>query len=210
VTAPDWLAPLLDGLHGADPSEFLLRPREGVADLRKAAVLVLFGEGPQGPDLLLLQRTAHLRHHPGQPAFPGGGLDPSDDGPVDAALREAHEETGLDPAGVEVLATMPELWIPPTGNLVTPVLAWWRDPSDVSPADLGEVASVSRVPVVTLADPDNRINVKGPRGYVSPGFHVADMLVWGFTAAILDRLLRLGGWEQPWDRDRVEPWPVPA
>jgi len=208
VTCPEWLQRLLVGLRELDPATFLLRPGDDIAEgLRKAAVLVLFGEGPDGPDVLLLQRTAHLRHHPGQPAFPGGGIDDTDDGPIEAALREAQEETGLDPSGIDVIATLPELWIPPTGNLVTPVIAWWREPSEVAPEDRFEVASVARVPVSKLADPANRLSVRGPRGYVSPAFRVADMFVWGFTAAVLDRLLAAGGWEQSWDREVVEPFP---
>jgi len=207
VSTPSWLQPLVDGLADSDPASFVLRPDDDGDDLRKAAVLVLFGDGPDGPDVLLLQRTAHLRHHAGQPAFPGGGIDDTDDGPVAAALREAQEETGLDPAGVQVVATLPELWIPPTGNLVTPVVAWWREPSEVQPADPFEVASVARVPVAALADPANRVTVSSPRGYLGPGFRVADMLVWGFTAAVLDRLLAVAGWDRPWDPERVEPAP---
>lgn len=205
---PTWLQPLLDGLRDADPATFLLRPRSEreAAGLRRAAVLVLFGDGFDGPDVLLVQRTAHLRHHAGQPAFPGGGID-DDESPEAAALREAQEETGLDPAGVDVLTTMPELWIPPTGNLVTPVVGWWREPSEIEPADPVEVASVARVPLAALALPANRFSVRGPSGYVGPGFRVADMFVWGFTAAVLDRLLALGGWEQPWDASHVEGLP---
>ena len=65
---------------------------------------MLFGEGPTGPDVLLIQRSDGLVNHPGQPAFPGGGTDPGDDGPVSTALREATEEVGLDHQGVEVVA----------------------------------------------------------------------------------------------------------
>ena len=82
---------------------------------RASAVLVLFGEsvadGQLTPDVLLIERAFGLRSHAGTPAFPGGVVDPSDDGPVGAALREAQEETGLDPAGVDVLAILPDLWL---------------------------------------------------------------------------------------------------
>jgi hypothetical protein len=59
---------------------------------RNSAVLILFGDGPDGPDVLLIERADDLRHHAGQPAFPGGAIDEGDDGPVGAALREAQEE----------------------------------------------------------------------------------------------------------------------
>jgi 8-oxo-dGTP pyrophosphatase MutT (NUDIX family) len=209
VSAPDWLAPLLVAL--TDPAAAALFPPAGSeSGLRRSAVLVLFGEGPHGPDVLLIERSAHLRSHAGQPAFPGGGVDPGDAGPVGAALREAQEETGLDPSGVEVLATLPDLWVPPSGNLVTPVLAWWREPSDVVAADRREVAAVARVPIAELSDPANRLTLSHPSGRIGPAFEVADMLVWGFTAAVLDRLLVLAGWERPWDRDRVAELPAEA
>jgi 8-oxo-dGTP pyrophosphatase MutT (NUDIX family) len=210
VNAPQWLDPLLDAVRRPEKAS-LFPPPEGLEpNLRRSAVLILFGEGPQGPDVLLIERSAHLRSHAGQPAFPGGGIDPEDDGPVGAALREAQEETGLDPAGVDVLATLPELWVPPSGNVVTPVLAWWRAPSDVMPADEREVAAVARVPIADLADPANRLTISHPSGRMGPAFEVADMLVWGFTAGVLDRLLALAGWERPWDRDRVAELPADA
>jgi 8-oxo-dGTP pyrophosphatase MutT (NUDIX family) len=201
VTAPEWLQPLLSSVD-----EFTVWGRAvGAAPpgVRRSAVLVLLGEGPQGPDVLLIQRSAHLRSHAGQPAFPGGGLDQPDESAVAAALREAEEETGLDPAGVDVLAVLAELWVPPSGNVVTPVLGWWREPSEVSPADVREVASVARVPIADLVDPANRLQVRAPSGRLGVAFEVADMLVWGFTAAVLDRLLDLGGWVTPWDTARV-------
>ena len=207
MSAPDWLRPLLDAVRDDDVLQLLPPGVKPPADARRSAVLILFGEGTRGPDVLLIERTAHLRSHAGQPAFPGGGIEPDDDGPVAAALREAEEETGLDPAGVDVLATLPELWLPPSGNVVTPVLAWWRTPSDVTPADVHEVASVARVPLADLAEPANRLQIRHPSGLVGPAFEVADMLVWGFTAGVLARLLTLGGWEQPWDTARVTDLP---
>jgi len=207
VSAPEWLAPLLTAV--ADPAAASLFPPAGSeAGLRRSAVLVLFGEAAHGPDVLLIERSAHLRSHAGQPAFPGGGIDPGDDGPVGAALREAQEETGLDPAGVDILAKLPDLWVPPSGNLVTPVLAWWREPSEVVAADRREVAAVARVPIADLVEPSNRLTISHPSGRIGPAFEVADMLVWGFTAAVLDRLLALAGWERPWDRDRVAELPA--
>jgi 8-oxo-dGTP pyrophosphatase MutT (NUDIX family) len=208
VEPPTWLQPLVDRLRSPGATPFLVPPAQDVPGLREAAVLVLFGEGPSGPDVLLLQRAADMRSHAGQPAFPGGRIDATDSGPVAAALREAQEETGLDPAGVEVLATLPELWLPPSGNLVTPVVAWWRLPSPVRAVDPAEVETVARVTVAELVDPANRFIVRHPMGHETPAFRVAGMLVWGFTAAVLSWLLTIAGWERDWDRSVVEPLPV--
>ncbi|RCV49853.1 NUDIX hydrolase [Marinitenerispora sediminis] len=178
------------------PVHHSLRPPERGG--RRSAVLVLFAETADGPDVLLIQRNTGLRRHSGQPAFPGGAIDPSDGGPVDCALREAAEETGLDPAGVTVLDVLPELYISRSGFRVTPVLGWWHEPSDVRPVDTGEVAAVARVPIRELADPANRVRARHPNGAIGPAFRVRGMLVWGFTAGILNQLLVLGGWERPW------------
>ena len=182
-----------------------MRPPPGGG--RPSAVLILFGDGPGGPDLLLVQRSPLLRRHAGQPAFPGGAIDESDGGPVPAALREAAEEAGVDPAGVQVLTVLPELFIPRSGFSVTPVLAWWRRPVPVAPGDPGEITAVARVRVADLADPANRLTARYPSGLAGPAFRVGGMLVWGFTAMIVDRLLAIGGWERPWDAAAAEDLP---
>jgi 8-oxo-dGTP pyrophosphatase MutT (NUDIX family) len=174
---------------------------------RRSAVLVLFGDGAQGPDLLYIQRGEGLRRHPGQPAFPGGKIEASDDGPIAAALREAVEETGLDPAGVDVLTTLPEMFIARSEFRVVPVLGWWRTPSAVRPTDIGEVAAVERIGVAELADPANRLMMRFPGGRSGPAFSIGPMLIWGFTALLTDRLLALGGFERPWDVDTIRALP---
>lgn len=201
---PDWLRGLATTAPRA-PVPPLLRPPANGA--RAAAVLILFGEGPDGPDVLLLQRADTLRKHAGQPAFPGGAIDPGDGGPEAAALREAAEETGLDPAGVAVLAHMPELYVRHSGYRVTPVIAWWREPSAVTAGDPREVASVARVPLSELTDPANRLLVRAPSGHIGPAFRVREMLVWGFTGGLLHTVLEIGGWSRSWDRGRVEDLP---
>lgn len=169
---------------------------------REASVLVLFGEGPRGPELLLLERAADLRAHPGQVAFPGGSQDESDADAVAAALREAVEETGLDPAGVDVVGVLPALWLSATDYLVTPVVGWWHSPISVRPVDPAETASVHVVPVDDLLDPANRGRVRHPSGYVGPAFRVDGILVWGFTALILGGLFDVVGWTRDWDPEQ--------
>ncbi|MGV1004843.1 MAG: NUDIX hydrolase [Candidatus Nanopelagicales bacterium] len=199
---PSWVADLVSGVVQAESDQLSrLRPPAGLVT-RASAVLILFGQAPGGPDVLLIERAAELRSHAGQPAFPGGGIDAEDAGPTAAALREAQEETDVDPAGVEVLAELPALWVPPSGYAVTPVLAWWPRPNPVRVVDTGEVAKVARVPVSELTDPANRVLAVHPSGYVGPGFLVADMLVWGFTGGLLDRILELTGWARPWPAPR--------
>ncbi len=206
---PDWLSTLPRAARAVRPEQLsrFLPPAEGG---RPSAVLILFGEGPHGPDLLLMERATSLRSHAGQPAFPGGALDPEDgdpagDGPLRAALREAEEETGLDPTGVQVFGTLPALYIPVSDFVVTPVLAWWHRPTPVSPVDPAETARVFRVPLSELTDPANRGVAVHPSGYRGAAFGIGPALVWGFTAGVIDRLLHLAGWERPWDRDRVYP-----
>jgi len=199
---PEWLRPVAEGaaaIRGEQLSRWLPPPEGG----RQSAVLVLFGEGDDGPDLLLIERSSTMNSHAGQPAFPGGAVDDTDADVIAAALREAEEETGLDPAGVQVLATLPELYLPPSGFVVTPVIGWWRTPSPVRVVDHGEVARVERVPLAELLDPANRYSVRHPSGYVGPAFGVRGLVVWGFTAGLLSRLFALVGWEQPWDEDDV-------
>ena len=208
-TLPESLARLAAGARVVRAEE-ITRFRPPATGGRPAAVLMLFAEGAEGPDVLLIERAATLRSHAGQPAFPGGAIDPEDEGAVGAALREAQEEVGIDPASVEIIAELPELFIPVTGFVVTPVLAYWRDPHPVWPVDVQEVADVERVPIAELADPASRQRVRHPSGWVGPAFNVRGMLVWGFTAGLLDRLIELGGWEQPWTPGAVNELPQPA
>jgi 8-oxo-dGTP pyrophosphatase MutT (NUDIX family) len=194
----------------AHAAELPLQHRHGAPSptARRSAVLILFGQGPAGPDVLLIEKSAHLRSHAGQPAFPGGGADPGEDYPVGTALREAREEVGVDPASVRVLATLPELFLGPSDNVVVPVVGWWDDPREIATADPREVAKVARVPLAELVDPANRFRVRHPAGYVGPAFGVAGMVVWGFTAGLLDAVLEAAGLNRPWDDRDVRPLAV--
>ena len=200
---PDWLAEVASvvrSLQASDLTRFVPPHGEG----RHSAVLVLFGDDR---DLLLIRRASTVRSHAGQPAFPGGAVDEGDTDAVAAALREAQEETGLDPAGVVVFGALPDLWVPITGYVVTPVVAWWQSPSPVRAQDPAEVASVHRMSIADLANPVNRCRVLHPSGYVGPGFEIDGMIVWGFTGGIIAGLLDRLGWSVPWDESRLVPLP---
>jgi 8-oxo-dGTP pyrophosphatase MutT (NUDIX family) len=196
---PAWLRELAAAAKTMEVPPLIAPPEHGG---KPSAVLILFADGPGGPDLLFIQRSQELRLHAGQPAFPGGSID-AGEGPVEAALREAAEEVGVDPDGVDVVGMLPEVYIERTGFRVVPVLGWWRQPSVVAPVDAGEVAAVERVGLAELADPAVRLMVRVPDGRTSPAFRVRGMLIWGFTAGLVDRLLALAGWERPWDTARV-------
>ncbi|WP_344655984.1 CoA pyrophosphatase [Catenulispora subtropica] len=205
---PAWLLPLARAVEtGEGLGPGFRRPEELGGVPRRSAVLILFGEHPvDGPDVLFVERAKTLRNHPGQPAFPGGKVDPGE-GPVATALREANEETDLDPAGVRVFGILPDQYVWPSDFLVTPVLGWWHTPSPVRVRDTREVASVARIAVSDLVDPANRLRMSHPSGRSGPAFEAGSLLIWGFTAALLDGVLRAGGWERPWDTERIVPLP---
>lgn len=199
-----------DGWHrfGRDPVD--------AATGRRSAVLMLFGSADGAPGdqpvapadaaVLLLRRASRMRHHPGQIGFPGGGFEPGDDGPVGTAVREAVEETGIDPRGLELFAPLPELPLAVSNNLVTPVPAWWRTPSPVRAVDPAETDEVFLAPIDALLDPENRRNVERVRGARiprMPAFEIEGRLIWGFTGVVLSGLFDTLGWTRPWDENRL-------
>ncbi len=198
--APATLAGLVRAVADARGAELSRNdPPAGEVATRQAAVLILLGiEGDEGPDVLLQERASTLRNHAGEISFPGGGREPGDAGVVETALREAAEETGLDPDGVDALAILPRLHIPPSRFDVTGVLAHWRAPTPVAARDRAESVSATRVSLSYLADPANRLVLEAPSGWRGPAFRLGDKLIWGYTGEILAALLRLGGWERPW------------
>lgn len=219
VAHPGWMDPLMsactdgsfDGLLPQRKPPAHRGPDEAGRPHRDAAVLVLLSgspdaPGPQPPEdarVLLTHRAPTLRNHSGQISFPGGGVDDTDSGPVEAALREAWEETGLDPDGVDVLAVLPELYIPVSNYSVAPVLGYWREPMEVDVVDPGETARVMTVPVDELLDPANRFLLRHTTGWTGPAFQHDDLVVWGFTAGILAAMFHSAGWDLDWDTSDI-------
>lgn len=205
----------------ADPSWSVpIPPLADPGTAHDAAVLILFGVLDRVPaptvdaavardlDVLLQRRAPTLSSHPGQVSFPGGRTEPADADAVATALREAEEETGLDPAGVEVLATLPVIPLAASNHLVTPVLAWWQSPSRVVAVDHAETVEVFRVPVAQLLDPATRFTStvsRAGRTFRGPAFDVDGTIVWGFTAMVLDALFDATGWTVPWDTAAERP-----
>lgn len=167
---------------------------------RSAAVLILFGPHQDDADILIIERAAHLVDHPGQPAFPGGHVEEHDKDLFATALREAQEEIGLDPTSVRIVAALPQLWLPPSQVAVTPIVAWWEQPHELTAVDTNEVANVHRIPIRHLIDPQNRISVKARSGYIGPAFKVNEMVVWGFTGGLVSALIDIAGLTQEWDK----------
>lgn len=211
---------------GAAP---LVPAMPSTTDPRAAAVLMLFGVLDGIPsarpavadavhrdlDVLLLARASTLRSHPGEIAFPGGRIDPGDTDAPAAALREAREETGLDPSGVEVLGTLPAVPLAHSNHLVRPVLGWWREPTPVRVVDERESAAVFRTPVADLLAPANRgvtVLRRGGQEWRGPAFTVRSdqgvHTLWGFTAMLLDALFDRLGWTEPWDAAHELPLPA--
>lgn len=208
-TLPAWLLPLAELLESVEPEHLAPRLPSPPKDARRAAVLMLFGDGPKGPDLLLTLRASTLRAHAGQIAFPGGSSDPGDSDSIETALREAEEEVGLNPAEVHIFGQLPTLWLPPSNFAVTTVLGYWPQPRDLLPVDIGEVAEVFRAPIADLMDPSNRYTVVHPSGWRGPAFAVeSEMPLWGFTAGVVSRLFAQAGWEREWDDSIIRPLPA--
>ncbi len=191
MQAIDPLSPVLRALaRSAQPSsDFDLnpgfRPPAGRA-MRPAGVLVPLWVTDGGVRVILTKRSSRLAHHPGQIAFPGGKVDPGDADVVAAALREAWEEIGLEPARVQVLGQLP-VHETVTNFAVTPVIG--RIEGAFSPrAEQGEVAEVFDVPFAHIADPARyAIEERRWQGMIRRYYAVpyGPYYIWGATARIL-------------------------
>ena len=188
MTAPEGVIRALSG-RGADSSDYDLNPEITLPPdrkLRAAAVLVAVCEGPRGPSVLLTKRASGLKHHPGQIAFPGGKIDADDASPEAAALREAQEEVGLDPALVRVLGQL-AAHETVTGYTVTPILAHIAASFTPRP-EVGEVEEVFCVPLAHLANVAHfRVERRMWRGQWRRDYAVpyGPYYIWGATARML-------------------------
>ena len=191
--SPDYRQILQDALSrtGSASSDFDLNPDIALPPGRKltpAAVLVGFRETG---DLILTVRSARLKHHPGQIAFPGGKQDPGDIDLTATALREAHEEIGLPPQQVDIIGHLPAHETV-TNFRVTPVVALIR--GDFTPIpEAGEVAEAFTVPFSYITDP-TRFRIEGRRWqgrrrrfFVAP---YGPYYIWGATARMLQGLAK--------------------
>ncbi|MDJ1371626.1 NUDIX hydrolase [Gulosibacter molinativorax] len=223
TSRPEARIQLEDALTRGFDINFSIPKKPSDVPPRNSAVLILFGELDDVPadaqisavsdglDVLLTRRSANMRHHPGQIAFPGGGAEAGDRDEAATALREANEETGLDPAGVDVLGSLPAIYMEVSNNLVTPVIGWWRETSAVR-ADGTESNEVMRVPVADLLTPEARgVSVLRHKSMTFRGAafelpaRFGGDLVWGFTGMLLSSVLDGVGWTVPWSREREFP-----
>jgi 8-oxo-dGTP pyrophosphatase MutT (NUDIX family) len=176
-----------------------------------AAVLLALApvEGADDLELVLVQRPGHLRQHAGQVGLPGGAVEPSDADGVAAALREAHEEVGLDPSAVRVLGSLDRAYLAVSDFDVLPVVGIWDGLAPLTPSP-DEVAGILRPTLRQLADPANHgtmpfsailgeeaLAARGIPDLSSPVFWVDGTVVWGFTAGLLVGFLESLGLQAP-------------
>ena len=178
--------PVGHGDHVLSPEAF---PPDVGRPGRPAAVLIPVVARPDGATILLTRRSAQLRQHSGQIAFPGGKIDPLDTSPVAAALREAREEIGLDACHIDPLGYL-DIYATGTGFRICPVVAIVDPPFSLQ-INMDEVHEVFEVPVQFLMDPENhKLHTREADGRTRH-FHAmpyGDRFIWGATAGMLKNL----------------------
>jgi len=175
--------------------------------LRPAAVLVPLFPGPGGDlKLCLIRRPQSMRKHAGQIAFPGGGFEDGDRELARTAVRETHEELGIDPGCIEILGALDETWVVPSGYRLNPFVGWLDRLPALCP-NPDEVAEVIQVGVNELLRPEifrTEIVRRADHTHRMVAFEVPGGPIWGATARVVFRFLQLAfGWRaddlQPWD-----------
>lgn len=180
------------GLDNAFGDHELNPGMQPLLPLKPAAVLVPVVDRPDRPTVLLTQRTAHLAHHAGQVSFPGGHIEPGDNGPAETALRETEEEVGLDRRHVRLIGHL-DIYITRTGFVVTPVVGIVTPPFALTP-DAHEVADVFEVPLAFLMDPANHHRCTATFEGTERHFYAMPYgrhFIWGATAGMLMNLYRV-------------------
>lgn len=161
-------------------------------DARHSAVLLVLAEGPRGAEVLLTRRSMLLRNHRGEISFPGGRCDPGET-PVETALRETHEEVGLEAHLPRVVGELEHLSTIVSKSYIVPVVATLDDRLDLSP-QTGEADRVMWTPIAELTRPGTYHRERWglpPLDRPLHFFHLDDETVWGATARILVDLLTL-------------------
>jgi 8-oxo-dGTP pyrophosphatase MutT (NUDIX family) len=158
----------------------------------RAAAVLLPVIGGREPALIFTVRSEDLPSHQGQVSFPGGSIDPGDASPAEAALREAHEEVGLDPGGVEVIGELDTFPTYVSGFVVTPIVGWLARPPELRP-NPAEVSEVLIVPIAGLSDAVRRDPGFVHRGRALPteAWVWDGHVIWGVTARIVRGFLKL-------------------
>ena len=185
---PDWEPEITDENRHVIASDIIAK-RKAAGKVTRAAVLIPLLLREDGLWVLLTQRTNHLRDHAGQISFPGGRMDPEDNGPNETALRECEEEIGLDRKRVEIIGHLPQ-YLTVSGYSVTPVVGLVQAQAEFI-LDEFEVADVFEVPLSFLLDPQNHQvrlwqSEQGGRRFYSMPYE--NRFIWGATAGMLRNL----------------------
>jgi 8-oxo-dGTP pyrophosphatase MutT (NUDIX family) len=196
VTRREQIEKLRRGLHQSDPEDRLTR--DGVA--RAAAVLVPIVHRDNDLHLVFIRRSDTVESHRGQVAFPGGRVDPSDATLLHTALREAHEEVGIDPRVVDVLGGFPTMSTVSSGMRVAPFVGVLKEPVVYRLQEV-EVAEVFEVPLRALCDPRYRGLYEWRRDKDRPSSNFpaifyAGQTIWGLTLRITESVLEIMGVER--------------
>jgi 8-oxo-dGTP pyrophosphatase MutT (NUDIX family) len=191
----DRLQRLFDEGHGVEVPDLRDDARFAPPEVRPAAVLIAVTDRAE-PGVLLTHRPETMRAHPGQVAFPGGKIDPGEDA-VEAALREAHEELGIDPQAVRVIGAS-DRFVTGSGYDVTPVLAIIPPDLPIVP-DPHEVSGWFEAPLRFILDSANHAQKIGEfRGHERPYLEIEwqGHRIWGVTAAIIHNLSLRLAWQE--------------
>ena len=205
ATVPEWLRPLVEGRRRDRRQAFSRLSPPAAATTRAAAVLILFGEGDDtARTCCCVRRADTLGSHAGQVAFPGGGADPDGrrTGRDGAARGRGGDRCSTRPACAR-WRVLPDLYVPVSGFVVTPVLAHWDEPMPVHAVDPAETAAVAQVPIADLADPANRFTSRHPRASLDRRSRSPGCSCGASPRACWPPALALGGWERPWDATDV-------